>query len=137
MCHHVEYKDLLRDFNMTKLSIKKMQEIRATVGLSYKDLAAATGISESTITKLFGGFQINPSSETIIKIAEALNCGVDDFLERDTEPTSAYYLDRKTAELAQQIANNPNIKAIFRATRDLSPDDIEFVMQFIEKIKKK
>lgn len=121
---------------MAKLSTEKMQEIRNSLGLTYDDVAEKTGISKSTITKLFGGFQINPSIDSIVKIAEVLQCEVDDFIERETEPSSPYYLDRKTAELAQNLADRPELNAVLRAARDLPPEDIKFVTEFIEKLKK-
>lgn len=121
---------------MAKLSISKMQEIRNSAGYTYKELADKTGISESSLTKLFGGFQVNPSIDAIVKIAEALNCEVDDFLDRDSEPTSPYYIDKVSAKLAQDISEKPELNAALRAMRDLPPEDIKFVQEFIEKIKK-
>ena len=122
---------------MVKLSIEKMKEIKKTSGLTNKDIADKTNISVSTITKLFGGFQVNPSIEAISKIAEALNCGVDDFFDwGDAELTSPYYIDRKTAEIAQDLAEKPELNAALKAMRDLPPDDIKFVQEFIERLKK-
>lgn len=121
---------------MAKLSIEKMQEIRNSLGLTYDDISEKTGISKSSITKLFGGFQINPSIDAIVKIAEALQCEVDDFIERDSEAYSSYYLDKKTAELAQNLADKPELNAVLRAARDLPVEDIKFVAEFIEKLKK-
>lgn len=121
---------------MAKLSIEKMQKIRETADLTYKEIAEITGISESSITKLFGGFQVNPSIDSLVKIAEALKCEVDDFIERETEPTSPYYLDKKTAEIAQDLAERPELNAALRAMRDLPPEDIKNITGIVEKMKK-
>lgn len=122
---------------MSKFSIQKMKEIKKSSGLTNRDIADKTNISVSTITKLFGGFQVNPSIEAISKIADALNCSVDDFFEFDgAEPTSPYYIDRITAQLAQDLAEKPELNAALRAMRDLPPDDIKFVQEFIERLKK-
>ena len=106
---------------MPKFSIEKMQEIRKSNGYTYKKLAELTGISESTITKLFGGFNKNPTLSYLRKIADALNCSLDDFYEWESEPTSPYYIDRKTAELAQELHDNPDYRILFDAMRDMTP----------------
>lgn len=121
---------------MAKLSIEKMQEIRSSAGLTYKEIAEKTGISESSITKLFGGFQANPSIDAISKIADILDCEVDDFLIRENgEPSSPYYLDKKTAEMAQYLKDQPELKVLLDATKDLSPENIKFVVDLVNRLK--
>lgn len=120
---------------MTKLSIEKMQEIRKTCGFTYKKISELSGISESTVTKIFGGFSANPTLSHLKKIAEVLNCGLDDFYEWEVEPTSPYYLDRKTAEIAQEIHDNPEFKLLMDATRDLNPEDLKAVIDIANRIK--
>ena len=122
---------------MAEFSIEKMKEILKSKGYTYGKLAELTGISESTISKLFGGFNPNPTLKYMKSIANALDCSIDDFIDwGGIEPTSPYYLDRKTAELAQNLKDNPDLRAVLRSMRNLSPDDIKFVQEFIEKIKK-
>lgn len=120
---------------MPEFSIEKMQEIRKTSGLSYKKLAELTNISESTITKIFGGFNTNPTIKHLKAIANALNCSIDDFFIWEQEPTSPYYLDRKTAKLAQAIHDNPDYKLLMDATRDLSSEDLKAVIDIANRIK--
>lgn len=130
--YYVECKGIL---NMTNLSIEKMQEIRKTCGLTYEQLAQNTGISRSTIEKIFGGFNKNPTLSYLKKIAESLNCSVEDFFEWESEPTSPYYLDRKTAELAQEIHDNPEYRMLLDASRYLKPDDLKAVIDIANRIK--
>ena len=122
---------------MVKLDLEKMKDILKSKNYNYNDLAEKTGISYSTIAKILSGDNKNPTISYIQKIAVALECGVDDFFNwGGAEPTSPYYLDRKTAELAQALKDNPDLRAVLKAARDLPPDDIKFVTDFIEKIKK-
>lgn len=130
--YYVECKGLLK---MTNLSVEKMQEIRKTNGLTYDKLADITGISRSTIEKIFGGFNKNPTLSYLKKIADAFNCSVDDFFEWESEPTSPYYLDRKTAELAQEIHDNPEYRILLDATRDLTPEQLQAVINVANAMK--
>lgn len=120
---------------MPKFSIEKMQEIRKSNGYTYKKLAELTGISESTITKLFGGFNKNPTLSYLRKIADALNCSFDDFYEWESEPTSPYYIDRKTAELAQELHDNPDYRILFDAMRDMTPEQVRAIITVANSIK--
>ncbi len=120
---------------MTKFSIEKMQEIRKSSGLTYANIADSTGISKSTVEKIFGGFNKNPTLSYLKKIADALSCSLDDFYEWEQEPTSPYYLDRKTAELAQEIHDNPEYRILLDATRDLTPEQLQAVIDVANIIK--
>ncbi|MDY6310759.1 MAG: helix-turn-helix transcriptional regulator [Cyanobacteriota bacterium] len=121
---------------MTLLNKEKMREIKEASGLSYQEIADQCGISISAVSKIFGGFRANPSVALLAKIAKVLNCEVDDFLVREEEPTSSYYIDKITAQLAQDLTEKPELNAALKAMRDLSPNDIKFVQEFAERLKK-
>ena len=53
------------------------------------------------------------------------------FLEESAENKRAYYLDPETARLAQEVKDDPRYRALFDATRKLSPDAMKEVMNFI------
>ena len=120
---------------MPEFSIDKMKDILKTKGYTYDDLAEKTDISKSTISKIFGGFSKNPTLKFLKSIAKALDCSIDDFFEWEEEPTSPYYLDRKTAKLAQEIFENPDYRILFDATRDLTPEQVQAVISVANSIK--
>lgn len=120
---------------MPELSIEKMQEIRKSKGYTYAELAKITEIPASTISKIFAGVQDNPTLTSLKKIAEALECGVDDFIEYEKEPTSPYYLDRQTGKLAQEIHDNPDLRILLDASKKLKPEDLKAVIDIANRIK--
>ena len=119
---------------MPKFSIEKLNEIKNTKGLTLKEIAEMTGIPHSTISKIFGGFNNNPSIDAVQKIANALECGIDDFIEYETQPKSPYYTDRQTGKIAQDIYENPNLRILFDASKNLSPEDIQAVVEIAKRI---
>lgn len=121
---------------MPQFSIKKLNEIRASKNYTLKDIAAATEIPLSTISKIFAGIHKNPSIESVQKIAKALQCGIDDFIEYEEEPSSAYYLDRKTGEIAQEIFENPDLRILLDASRKLTPEEMQIVINVANGLKK-
>lgn len=120
---------------MSELSLEKMKEILKSKGLNYDELSEKTGISKSTISKIFGGFNTNPTLKYLKAIASALECSIDDFFVWEQEPTSPYYLDRKTAEIAQEIHDNPEYRILFDATKDLTPEQVQAVISVANSIK--
>lgn len=52
---------------MPKFSIEKLNEIRNSKGYTLKELAEMTDIPHSTISKIFAGFNKNPSIEAVQK----------------------------------------------------------------------
>ena len=121
---------------MAEFCIEKIKEILKTKGYSYEQLAKMTGFSESSISKILGGFNKNPTLKYLQSMAQALDCSLDDFFDwGDIEPTSPYYLDRNTGKLAQEIHDNPELRILFDATKDLPPEDLKAVIDIANRIK--
>ena len=120
---------------MPKFSIKKLNELKDAKGYTIKELAQITEIPHSTMSKIFAGINNNPSIETVQKIASALDCGLDDFIEYEVEPKSAYYTDRQTAKIAQEIYENKNLRILLDAGKDLSPEAIKSIIEIANQIR--
>lgn len=101
---------------------------RLEAKLTQMELAQKTALSRSYIGDIEKD-RYNPSISTLELIAKATNKPVDFFVG---ESSSGYYLDPETARLAQELHDNPDYKAMFDATRNLSPDAVKEVMNFIK-----
>ena len=60
-------------------SYKKLWKILIDKDIKKKDLSSMAGISPATITKM--GKNGHVTTEVLIKICTALNCGLDDIME--------------------------------------------------------
>ncbi|MGH2104156.1 helix-turn-helix domain-containing protein [Aerococcus urinaeequi] len=56
--------------------------ILANKHLKITDVFEGTGVSKTTLTQIYYERDINPTTNTIIKIADFLNCSVDELLAR-------------------------------------------------------
>ena len=65
---------------ITKIG-KNLRNLRKQKGLSQDRLSKLADISYNTVIKLESGGIINPTIETLQKIAKALNIGVDDLIK--------------------------------------------------------
>ena len=60
-------------------SYKKLWKLLIDKDIKKKDLSAMAGVSPATITKMGKGGHV--TTEVLLKICTALNCGVDDIME--------------------------------------------------------
>lgn len=111
----------------------RLKELRLRKELSQNDLANILGLSKSTISMYERG-EREPDFETLESIADFFNVDMNHLLGNDDG--SMYYLDPEVAEIAQAIKENPGKRALFDATRDVSKEDIEKVLQIINVITK-
>ena len=61
------------------VSYKKLCKLLIDKDIKKKDLSAKAGISSATITKMGKGGHV--TTEVLLKICTALNCGIDDIME--------------------------------------------------------
>ena len=65
--------------SLMAVSYKKLWKILIDKDIKKKDLSAIAGISSATITKMGKGGHV--TTEVLLKICSALNCGIDDIME--------------------------------------------------------
>lgn len=119
-----EFKDMLKYFRMRE-------------GLSQSELAAKLGVSVSRISMYEVGKR-EPDFETEEKIADFFNTDLNTLRGRDIEESGeSYYLNGETAEMAQAIFENEELRVLFDAARDASPDDLQTVYSMLLALKRK
>lgn len=116
---------------MKNIDVEKLKMLKDAKGLTIKQLAGKAGLVEGVAAKIFAGLNDNPTLDTLKKLANALDCIVDDFLVQEKE----YYSDRRTAELAEEIFEKPSLKMLLDASRDLNVSDLNAVVEIVNKIK--
>ena len=74
-----------------------------------------------------------------VQIAKYLNIDVNLILGVEPEPTpeipegkQIYYLDPETAELAQELLDNPGRRTLLSASRDMTPEQMKALVNMIE-----
>lgn len=114
------------ELSMNVIYYKKLRK------MTNKTLAEATGLPEGTISRIASGQTKEPTLKTLRLLAKALDCTIDDLQTGGTiEP---YYLNQETADIAQDIYENPNLRILFDASKNLSPEDIQAVIEIAKRI---
>lgn len=119
---------------------KNIKTLRETAGFTQKELAEklkTVGIKVSD--KTISSWEIDrtePNIGIIEKLSNFFGCSKTDIIGADIREDH-YYLNEETRQIAQEILKNPELKALFDASRNATPEDLEFVRQMILKIRKK
>lgn len=61
---------------------KNIKKYRAKLGISQDKLSKLASITLHTITKIESGSTLNPTIETMAKIAKGLGVSIDDLMEK-------------------------------------------------------
>lgn len=111
---------------------KNIKKRRKELGMSQEDLAKKTGYTNrSSIAKIENGEVDIPQSK-ILAFAKALQIPAGDLMgETD------YYIDPQTAELAQEIFDNKELRLLINDARDAAPDDIKMAHEMLLALKRK
>lgn len=77
------------------------------------------------------------SAERVKKIADYLEVSYSEVDPEMFPPVSEYYVDPQTAEIAQQIFDNRELRVLFDAARDAKPDDLKTAYDVLLALKRK
>lgn len=103
---------------------------------AYK-VSKETGITQSTLSDWKRG-RSTPKTENMKKIADYLGVSVDYLMTgKEKEGGEKYYLNDETAQMAQKIFENKELRMLFDAAQDAAPEDLEAAHTMILALKRK
>ena len=100
------------------------------------DLSAALGLDRSTVNKWTTANAL-PRAGTTEKIASFFGVKKSYFLDENGSDERSYYLNPAAAKMAQELYDNPDMRILFDAAKNVSPDDLKFVAEMMLRMKKK
>ena len=109
-------------------------KLRDSKGTKDSDVAKATGITKSAFSDWKNG-RSNPKDAKLQKIADLF--GVTAEYIRTGKNTNEYYTNNETAQVAQEIFENKELKALFDVQKDMDPDDLKALHSMALALKRK
>ena len=105
---------------------------------TLKDFAKKINMPYTTlysISRNVGGASI----DNILKICKVLGISADDLAEMEgvEDTQKGYYTNKETAEFAEYLRTRPNARLLFSAAKDISKEDMEKAVEYIEFLKSK
>lgn len=100
---------------------EKFKKLLDSRGITLYRVSKETGLSTATLSDWKNGKSV-PKRDKIEKICEYFNVSPSYFYEdADSDTNDKYYLNTETAEMAQALFENHNLRVLFDAAKDASP----------------
>lgn len=112
---------------------------RKELGLTLEEVANKVGVSKSTVKKWESGYIKNMRRDNMALLADALRISPMDLLNDDSRVNDVvgYYTDPETAELAEKLHTDPDMKILFSAAKDLTPEEMQQAADYVNYLKLK
>lgn len=110
-------------------------KLRDEKGLKDADVARETGITKSTFSDWKNG-RSEPKDAKLQKIAKLFGVTVE-YIRTGGNSKEKYYFNNETAEMAQKLFENKNLRALFDAAQDASPEDLKTTYDMLMALKRK
>lgn len=126
----------MSDLGNREIFSKNLQYYMDLYNKTRMEVAKDNGISYTTLTSWLKGDNY-PRIDKIEMLANYFRVNKADLIENKYANNEPYYNDPAVTEYAQAIKDNPDLKILFDASKDMSKDDIDFVLNTIEMLKKR
>lgn len=116
-----------------------------TIGDRIAQLAKYNGLAVSKVERDldFSNGYIRRLKETIpfdkaVKVAEYFDVSVDYIFygEDKVDAPNGYYINEETAQVAQELFENKELRMLFDAAKDATPEDLLMVKDLLLRLKK-
>lgn len=99
---------------------------------NQKEFCKELGFKETTVSDWINA-KSYPRIDKIEIMANYFGVSKSELVE---EFKPSYYLNPETAAIAQQIRDNPGMRILFDAAKDVSPEDLKTVADLVSKMRK-
>lgn len=112
----------------------RLKSLRKNMQLTGEEFGAKMNVSKPTVS-LWESDKRTPNAEMLQKIANFFDVSVDYLLIGKPYTTNdSYYYDTEVAELAEQIKNDPELRILLDAKRNLSKQDMKAIINITKSL---
>ncbi len=110
---------------------ENLKELCKEKGIALTALEQKLGFGRGSLGKTKNGTM--PSAERLQKIADYFDVTVE-YLTTGKQ-TKHYYLNEETAKMAQEIFDDPNLRALFHAAKGTTPEQMKITLDLLKQFK--
>jgi len=129
--------NIVKEGFMMGLNGARLKNLRESRGLTPGRMADILNVSRTAYMKYETGETSHPRK--LDELAQFFNVSTDFLLGRDTDPATdpkGYYNDPKVADRVEALQENPKLRILMDASRDLTNEDIDYVVKTVEMLRK-
>lgn len=109
-------------------------KLRDEQGLKDADVARGSGVSAYALSDWKRGKSV-PKTDKLKRIADFFEVSLDYLTGKDEG--SIYYINPETADMAQKIFENKELRALFSAAKDSPAEDLKVAHDMLLALKRK
>lgn len=114
---------------------ERIQNLCREKGIALYQLERTLGFGNGYISKLD---KSTPNVAKIKKIADYFGVSVDYLMNgEDSENVEKYHFDEETAQMAQEMFENKDMRVLFKTARNAKPEDLKIVNDMLIALMKK
>lgn len=117
-----------------KIISRNLRRIASDANKTQADIARDLRINKATVSSWMNGTRV-PRMDKIDLLAHYFNCTRADIMEEHKKPRRAYYLDPDTAEAAQELFDNSDLRALLDAARGNTADNLKLATEMLTRMK--
>lgn len=120
-----------------KIFSKNLNYFMSLNNKTQVDIINDLGFNKSAVSTWCNGTRL-PRMDKVDALAKYFGINRSDLIENRTHQQAAgYYTNRETAEVAQEIFENKELRALFDVQRDMEPDDLRALHNMALALKRK
>ena len=115
----------------------RLKELRLNAGYTGEEVGRMLQVSKSAISMWEKDLR-SPSADLIERFADICGVSTDYIITgRESNTPKGYYHDQEAAEYAEYLRTRPHAKILFSASKDMTKEDMEEAVRYIEYLKSK
>lgn len=115
----------------------RLKELRMNAGYTGEEVGRILQVSKSAISMWEKDLR-SPSADLIERFADIYGVSTDYIITgRESNAPKGYYHDQEAAEYAEYLRTRPHAKILFSASKDMTKEDMEEAVRYIEYLKSK
>ena len=129
----------MTETDYTRMVARNLRRIAYENGKTQADIAKDLCISKATVSSWMNGTRL-PRMDKIDLLCHYFNCKRVDIMEERPEESKQlqqYYLDPETAEMAQDLFENKEMRILFDAAKGAAPEDLKTAADVLLALKRK
>ena len=100
--------------------------------MTQKELADKLGVSTAAVSTWINGIK-TPRMDKVDIMCQLFGCRRSDFLEDSSD--TGYYINPETAQIAQELFEDKDLRVLFDAARDSKPEDLQMAADLLRRLK--
>lgn len=112
------------------------EKLMKTNGYTAYKVSVETGIAQSTLSDWKKG-KSTPKTDKLQKIADLFGVSLEYLTTGEEKENKEYYVNPETAVLAQTLFENKDLRVLFDAAKDATPEDLQTTYNMLMALKKK